>query len=66
MNEECNEVELGSVCDLKDGYDFYRNEMGDRQKYIEGENLTLLKIGSDDISDYIKINVKYYLGKKCR
>lgn len=58
-NEECDEVELGSVCDLKDGYDFYRNEMDDRQKYIEGENLPLLKIGSDDISDYIKINVKY-------
>jgi hypothetical protein len=29
---------------------------GDRKKFIEGENLPLLKIGSDEISDYIKIN----------
>ena len=58
-NEECDEVELGSICDLKDGYDFYRNEMDNRKIYIEGENLPLLKIGSDDISDYVKINKKY-------
>ena len=58
-NEDCNEVELGSVCYLKDGYDFYRNEMDDRKIYINGENLPLLKIGSDEITDYIKINKKY-------
>jgi type I restriction enzyme S subunit len=58
-NEDCEEVELGNVCDLKDGYDFYRNEMDDRKHYIENENLPLLKIGSDAISDYIKINTKY-------
>ena len=58
-NEDCDEVELGSVCQLKDGYDFYRDEMDDRKVFIEGENLPLLKIGSDDISDYIKINKKY-------
>ena len=58
-NEECDEVELGGVCELKDGYDFYRDEMDDRKQYIENENLPLLKIGCDDISDYIKINKKY-------
>ena len=58
-NEECDEVELGSICELKDGYDFYRDEMDDRKQYIENENLPLLKIGCDDISDYIKINKKY-------
>ena len=58
-NEDCDEVELGSICDLKDGYDFYRDEMDDRKQYIENENLPLLKIGCDAISDYIKINKKY-------
>jgi type I restriction enzyme S subunit len=58
-NEDCDEVELQSICQLKDGYDFYRNEMDDRKKYIKEENLPLLKIGSDEISDYIKINKKY-------
>jgi type I restriction-modification system DNA methylase subunit len=58
-NEDCNEVELGNICKLQDGYDFYRNEMDDRKEYIHNENLPLLKIGSDDISDYIKIDKKY-------
>jgi type I restriction-modification system DNA methylase subunit len=58
-NEECEEVELGSICDLKDGYDFYRDEMDNRKYYIEGENLPLLKINSNEITDYIKINDKY-------
>ena len=58
-NEECEEVELGSICNFKDGYDFYRNEMDDRKIYVDGENLPLLKIGSDDITDYVKINSKY-------
>jgi type I restriction-modification system DNA methylase subunit len=57
--EECEEVELGNICELKDGYDFYRNEMDERNIFIEGENLPLLKIGSDEISDYIIINKKY-------
>jgi restriction endonuclease S subunit len=58
-NEDCEEVELGSICELKDGYDFYRDEMDNRKTYIEEENLPLLKIGCDAISDYIKINKKY-------
>ena len=58
-NEDCDEVELGSICQLKDGYDFYRDEMDNRKIFIEGDNLPLLKIGSDEISDYIKINKKY-------
>ncbi len=58
-NEECEEVELGSICKLQDGYDFYRNEMDDKKIYIENENLPLLKIGCDNISDYIKIDKKY-------
>ena len=57
-NEECEEVELGSVCDFKDGYDFYRPEMDDRKQYIENENLPLIK-GGEQINDYIKINKKY-------
>jgi len=58
-NEDCDQVELGNVCKLQDGYDFYRNEMDDRKEYINNENLPLLKIGCDDISDYIKIDIKY-------
>jgi type I restriction-modification system DNA methylase subunit len=58
-NEDCDEVELGGICKLKDGYDFYRNEMDDKQQFLEGNNLPLLKIGCDDISDYVKINKKY-------
>tara|TARA_B100000767_G_scaffold116803_1_gene111473 strand:- start:5645 stop:8851 length:3207 start_codon:yes stop_codon:yes gene_type:complete len=58
-NEECEEVELGTICELKDGYDFYRHEMDPRRKYINGENLPLLKISSDDINDYIKIDNKF-------
>jgi type I restriction-modification system DNA methylase subunit len=57
-NEDCDEVELGSICQLKDGYDFYRDEMDDRKIFIEGENLPLLKI-SNEINDYVKINKKY-------
>lgn len=53
------EDELGNICNLIDGYDFYRNEMDDRKIFIKNENLPLLKIGSNDISDYIKINKKY-------
>ena len=58
-NEECEEVELGDICELKDGYDFYRKDMDPRRCFIEGENIPLLKISSDDINDYIKINDKF-------
>ena len=53
-NEDCDDIELGSICQLKDGYDFYRDEMDDRKTFIEGENLPLLKI-SNEINDYVKI-----------
>ena len=33
--------------------------MDDRNKYIEGENLPLLKIANNEINDYIIINKKY-------
>jgi len=55
-NEECEEVELGSICDLKDGYDFYRDEMDSRKIYIEGENLPLLKENGYKVTDYIIYN----------
>ena len=58
-NSDCDEVKLGDISKFKDGYDFYRNEMDDRNKYIEGENLPLLKIANNEINDYIIINKKY-------
>jgi hypothetical protein len=55
----CNKVKLGDICELQDGYDFYRKEMDDRKYYIHNENLPLLKINSNNITDYVKINEKY-------
>ena len=58
-NYECEQVKLGDICKFKDGYDFYRNEMDDRRYYIKDDNLPLLKISSNEITDYIKIDEKY-------
>jgi type I restriction enzyme S subunit len=58
-NEKCEEVKLGDICKYKDGYNFYRNQMDERKKFIKDENLPLLKISANDINDYIKINEKY-------
>jgi len=56
-NEECDEVELGSVCEVQDGYEFKDNDLNDnknniplvRATYIENKNFT----------SYIKENNKY-------
>lgn len=57
-NEETEEVALGELCELKDGYNFYRKQMDERQYYIENENLPLVKTNLN-INDYIKIDDKY-------
>jgi type I restriction-modification system DNA methylase subunit len=57
-NEECDDIELKDICKLKDGYEFHRKDMDDRQVFIKNENLPLLKIGSE-INDYVIINNKY-------
>jgi type I restriction-modification system DNA methylase subunit len=54
-----DEHKLGDVCDLQDGYDFYRNEMDSDNYYKPGINLPLLKINDDEIKDYVNINEKY-------
>ena len=53
-NNKTEEVELGNICDLKDGYDFYRNEMDERKLFVKGENYPLLKINVNEIKDYVK------------
>jgi len=64
-NEDYDEVKLGDLCELKDGYDFYRNEM-DSKSFKKDINYPLLKINSDSITDYVLINKKYnnYIVKK--
>jgi len=58
-NNEMEEIELREVCNLRDGYDFYRNEMDERKLFVEGENYPLLKINDNEIKDYVRINTKY-------
>ena len=53
------EYKLGEICDLIDGYDFYRNEMDDDNRFKEGINLPLIKINDDEINDYVIIHKKY-------
>lgn len=56
-NEECENIELGSICEIQDGYEFKDNELNDnknnipliRATYIENKNFT----------SYIKENIKY-------
>ena len=56
-NEDCDEVELGSICEVQDGYEFKENDLNDnknniplvRATYIENKNFT----------SYIKENNKY-------
>jgi type I restriction-modification system DNA methylase subunit len=57
--EETEEVALGELCELKDGYDFYRRDMDERKRYVENENLPLFKINSNQVSDYVRINNKF-------
>ena len=59
-NNDTEDVMLGELCNLKDGYDFYRNEMDERKQYVEGDNYPLLKINDNEIKDYVRINKKYY------
>ena len=54
-----DEYKIGDICDLKDGYDFYKNEMDDKKFFVDGENLPLIKNNNNQITDYIKINKKY-------
>lgn len=63
---ECDEYKLGDVCELQDGYNFYRNEMDSRMKFIENENYPLIKVNGKSSNDYIVINKKYekYVVKK--
>ena len=60
--EECvdwDECKLKDICELKDGYNFYRNEMDSRKKFIKDENYPLIKNNGGVITDYVIINEKY-------
>lgn len=57
--KDWDEYKLGDMCELKDGYNFYRNEMDERKKFVKGENLPLIKNNGGIITDFVKINSKY-------
>lgn len=61
--EECEEKELGEVCSLIDGYDFYKKDLD--ITYDEGKNLPVIKNGNSTIT-YANILKKYekYLSNK--
>ena len=56
-NEECNEVELGIVCEVQDGFEFKNNDLT-----INKTNIPLIRatyIENNTFSDYINENNKY-------
>lgn len=57
--KDWDEYKLGDICELKDGYNFYRNEMDERKKFVKGENLPLIKNNGGVITDFARINKKY-------
>jgi len=57
--EDCDQVMLGDVCDLQDGYDFYKNERDSDKYYKVGKNYPLLKVSANEITDYVIINDKF-------
>jgi restriction endonuclease S subunit len=61
--EDCEEKELGSVCKLIDGYDFYNKDLD--KKYELGINLPVIKNGNSNTT-YANILKKYdkYICKK--
>lgn len=54
-----DEYRLGDVCELRDGYDFYRDEMDSIKKFRDGINLPIIKNNNNKLSDYVVINKKY-------
>ena len=50
--------QLNDLCRFKDGFDFYRKDMDDKKKHIQGYNLPILGIGGN-IADYAVLNDKY-------
>ena len=62
-NEDCEEKELGVICSLIDGYDFYKKDLD--KTYHEGKNLPVIKNGNSTIT-YANILKKYekYLSNK--
>ena len=62
-NEDCEEKELGEICSLIDGYDFYKKDLD--KTYDEGKNLPVIKNGNSTIT-YADILKKYekYLSNK--
>lgn len=62
-NEDCEEKELGEICSLIDGYDFYKKDLD--KTYDEGKNLPVIKNGNSTIT-YADILKKYdkYISNK--
>jgi len=59
LGKDYDEYKLGDICEFKDGYDFYRNEMDPDNIFKQNINLPLLKINDDLIKDFVIINEKY-------
>ena len=54
-----NNLKIGDISNLKDGYNFYKNEMDSNNFYKLNINLPLIKNNGGIITDYILINNKY-------
>ena len=56
-NEECEEVELGDICDIQDGYEFKNNELTKNKNNIPLVRATYIE--NNVFSSYISENEKY-------
>ena len=56
-NEECEEVELGSVCDIQDGFEFKNNELTKDKKNVPLVRATYIE--NKVFSNYVVENIKY-------
>jgi type I restriction-modification system DNA methylase subunit len=65
-DKDYDEYKLEDICELQDGYNFYKNEMDPNSIYENGINLPLIKNNGGQINDYVIINKKFdkYICKK--
>ena len=56
-NEECDEVELGSICEIQDGYEFKSNELTTDKKNVPLVRATYIE--NNVFSNYVIENSKY-------
>jgi len=56
-NEECDEVEMGSICEIQDGYEFKSNELTTDKKNVPLVRATYIE--NNVFSNYVIENSKY-------